>query len=334
MDKNRLEIKNSGSGGVKTSRAFYKSLYVRRRILQTEINCVVNMVQGLASGTGKQKILMQIKNSVRAIASELGLDQREVNALWKSCYSMYANLAKKTYGLNRRSVWKEMGPEDKYETIYHYFRANIQKNGMIHNANQVMYLYENRKKWDKIDELLDKPNSPFFLASAHPMPAKDHAEYEGRLYYDADWEEKGEYSTAEKAAIRALIRNRKLDTVQYITQGPVWLCTRPNCKHYLMNMPLQEALHSSARSMLRKHGMYMQNEYPVDEKLIYYREYYNRAKIEETLMKYIPNKKLEQDLKKDKKLLDKWKDKLYNKNVSKKDMTLTDKYPQQFGVNL
>lgn len=285
------------------------------------------MVQGLASGTGKQKILMQVKNSVRAIASELGLDQREVNALWKNCYSMYANLAKKTYGLNKRSAWKEMEDEDKYHVIYSYFRANIQKNEMIHDANQVMYLYENRKKWDKIDMLLDKPTSPFFLASAHPLPAKDHADYEGRLYYDEDWEEKGEYSDAEKLAIRALIRNRKLDTVQYITQGPVWLCTRPNCKHYLANMPLNEVLHSSARSMLRKHGMYMKNEVPVDQKLIYYREYYNRTKIEETLMKYIPNKKLEEDLKKDKKLLDKWKDKLYNNSVSNKNTTVFKEHP-------
>jgi hypothetical protein len=41
--------------------------------------------------------------------------------------------------------------------------------------------------------------------------------------------------------------------------------------------------------------------------VLYYREYYNRLKIEEALQVLVPNEKLAQDITKDKKLLDKWK---------------------------
>ena len=154
----------------------------------------------------------------------------------------------------------------------------------------------------------EEDKSPFFLCSSHPKPAKDHANWEGKMYYDEDYEQ---YVSPEQLdSIRAYIRNHKLQTVQWVTGAPVFLTTRKNCKHYFKNIPLDQVLHSSARSLLRKHGMMMKEEVPVDRKVLYYREYYNRLKVEEALHKLVPNEKLAQDIAKDKKLLDKWRKKL------------------------
>ena len=90
----------------------------------------------------------------------------------------------------------------------------------------------------------------------------------------------------------------------------MFLTTRRNCKHYFINVPTNEVLHSSARSLLKKHGLYMEDEKSVPREVLYYREYYNRLKIEEALHKLVPNEQLAKDITKDKKLLDKWRKKL------------------------
>jgi hypothetical protein len=215
-----------------------------------------------------------------------------------------------------KRIERKFGKKEDYEqslvqrrgVIYSSIRAKIQNNDLIKDANLVMYSYEHRLKHDQMNELLDKAEedkSPFFLCSSHPKPAKDHADWEGKLYYDEDYEQ---YVPPEQLiSIRAIIRNRKLVTVQWVVGAPVYLCTRRNCKHYFRNLPIEEVLHSSPRSLLKKHGMMMKDEEPVPRQVLYYREYYNRLKVEEALNKLVPNEKLEKDISKDKKLLDKWK---------------------------
>ena len=175
-----------------------------------------------------------------------------------------------------------------------------------------MYSYEQRLKHDQIfgpagmlEQASEETKSPFFLCSSHPKPAKDHAAWEGKMYYDEDYE--SYVNPDDLYLIRAYIRNHKLQTVQWVVGAPVFLTTRKNCKHYFKNVGIDEVLHSSARSILKKHGMIMPNEVPVPSKVLYYREYYNRLKVEEALHKLVPNERLAKDITKDKKLLDKWK---------------------------
>ena len=199
--------------------------------------------------------------------------------------------------------------------IYDSIRANIMRNDLIKEANQVMFQYEQRLKHDELygpqgllADAREEFQSPFFLCSSHPKSAKDHAAYQGKIYYDEAW--KDYVPEADQAVIRAIIRNRKLDTIQYITGAPVFLTTRRNCKHYFINVSVDEVAHASARSLLKLHGMVMEDENPASRDKLYYREYYNRLKIEEALHKLVPNEKLAKDITRDKKLLDKWKNKL------------------------
>ena len=302
--------------GQKTYR--YSNLYVKRRLVKLEIDVFAIISNGLIHHTPKQKILTQIQKEIQILSVQLGLSDAERNQLWVSAYNKYLEVSKKTVVALKR-IERKFGKKEDYEqslvqrrgVIYASIRAKIQNNDLIKEANQVMYSYEHRLKHDEIygpGGLIDsaaESKSPFFLCSSHPKPAKDHAEWEGKLYYDEDWES---YVPAEDADhIRAIIRNRKLRTVQWVVGAPVYLCTRRNCKHYLRNLPIDEVLHSSARSLLKKHGMMMEDEKSVPRQVLYYREYYNRLKIEEALHKLVPNEQLSKDISKDKKLLDKWK---------------------------
>lgn len=299
----------------------YTNLYVKRRLVKLEIDVFGIIANGLLHHTPKNKIITQIQKEVKVLSVQLGLSDAERNQLYVNAYGKYLQVSRKTVS-SLRKIELKFGKKEDYEqslvqrraVIYNSIRANIQNNDLIKEANSIMFSYENRLKHEELygtEGLLaqgEEKKSPFFLCSSHPNPAEDHAPYQGKLYYDEQWED---YVPAEDAAtIRAIIRNRRLSSIQYIVGAPVYLTTRRNCKHYFINVSVDEVAHSSARSLIRKHGMMMEDERPVPRKVLYYRHYYNRLKIEESLHKLVPNEKLALDIKKDKKLLDKWKSKL------------------------
>lgn len=292
----------------------YTNLYIKRRILQLKNSIVQVISNGIITRTPKRMVMIQIKNQIDSLSVQLGLSNLEKNRLFISAENEYNRITRKAYArirvLNKHN---NLTKQTVDQTVYTCIRTEVRSNDLIKETNSVMYDYEFRTKHDSIygrEGLLATATSPFFLCSSHPNSAKGHADYEGKMYYDKDWEEKGNYTEKEKSSIRAMIRNRKLMTVQWVLGEPVYLCTRRNCKHYLINIPLSEALHASPRSLLKKHGLYMKESEPVSNEILMYREYYNRLKVEEALLTVIPNKILEVDISNDKKLLNKWRQKL------------------------
>ena len=299
----------------------YSNLYVKRRLVKLEIDIFAIIANGLIHHTPKHKIIAQIKKEIQLLAVQLGLSDAEQNQIYVKAYNQYLETSKKTV-VSLRRIERKFGKKEDYEqsliqrraVIYNSIRAKIQNNDLIKEANSIMYSYEHRLKHDELfgpQGLLASARegmSPFFLCSAHPNPAKDHAPYQGKVYYDEAW--KDYVPASEQPVIRAIIRNRKMDTLQYIVGAPVYMTTRRNCKHYFINVSIDEVAHASARSLIKKHGMVMDDEGSVPRSVLYYREYYNRLKIEETIQKLVPNEKLEKDIARDKKLLDKWKKRL------------------------
>ena len=73
----------------------------------------------------------------------------------------------------------------------------------------------------------------FYACSSHSKPAKDHADYQGKIYVDRYWRK---YCTGNipewlEAAIEDFIDKNKIISVQKIMGPPVWLGTRSFCKH-------------------------------------------------------------------------------------------------------
>ncbi len=91
----------------------------------------------------------------------------------------------------------------------------------------------------------------FFLCSSHFRPAKDHAPFQGLVYVDRFWRSKVDGNDYHKVA--SYIRNHKTKTVQEIMGPPVYLTTRPYCKHFLIPLSVQEVLGSSVRQIRLKY---------------------------------------------------------------------------------
>ena len=281
----------------------------------------------LISKIPSSETIKKIKRIVNAYSKKLGLIRKEKEELWHDLYALYSIIKQKSYlkleklrPKGRISQKRKQILEEKMNAaVYEAARIYVQGNKLTHEPTKVMYMYEKRRKHEEIfgqegilsaaieDSKSIRAYSPFFLASAHPNPAKDHADWEGKLYYDEKWEDYVPESDPNYARIKALIQNRHLYSVQWVTGPSVYLCTRRNCKHFFKNIPLREAMGASPKSLLKKNKMFMKDEIPASKQILYYRSYYNRVKVEESLMEIIPNEKLQQDLQNDKLLLDKWK---------------------------
>ena len=294
---------------------FYSNLYVKRRLMKLEIDIFGIISQGLEQHMPKLQVMKQIQKLIRELQQEINMTDAEAQAVYAQAQAHYNQVSRRTFA-QLRKLDKQQKQDQRMNVIYANSRALIQSDALIKNANQVMYMYEQRRKHDSIygedgliaasREITSRAYSPFFICSSHPKPAKDHAAWEGKVYYDEAWEDHVT-DPEDAASIRAYIRNHDLYTIQWAVGPPVYLCTRKNCKHFMINIDLEEVLHSSARKLLRTHKLYMKNEEPASPELLRYRQYYNRLKLEQALYQVIPNDELKKDLKKDKLLLDKYK---------------------------
>ena len=292
-----------------------KTLYWKRRIYQCEINITGIITNGLVHHSPKRTVLLMIQKEISDINRAIGLNQEEIQVIQKAALAEYEVISKKTFG-KLRSVDRKFGKNTDYDEAlnlrrditYRAVRDNAIRNGfMTKIRNHVAYSYEKRFKSDYLSDLIEenREKSPFFLASAHKNPAEDHKDWEGRMYYDADWENQS-WSDEDRARIAAYIRNHDLKTVQWVTGEPVYLVTRPNCKHYLTNIPLEEALKSSVKALLKRKKMYMKDDIPATPELLAYRHYYERQKIEADLYELIGGNELQKDLEGSRKLMNKY----------------------------
>lgn len=94
----------------------------------------------------------------------------------------------------------------------------------------------------------------FYLCSKHLDCAEDHELWQGKLYYDRFWRR---YVKDEdlRRQILAFIKENELNSMQWVVNDPVWLITRPNCRHYFEKISIKEALGASLDEMLQDHNM-------------------------------------------------------------------------------
>lgn len=295
-----------------------KTLYYKRRILQSEINITGIICNGLIHHTPKQTVLKQIKKELLFLQKAVGLENVEAHMLWLEANKEYNWVSKRTFSALRKLDLQFGKAKDYDESLHQRTRvvydtvreSYIRNNQLVKIRNRVSYVIEKREKHDYLREMLveNRENdhySPFFLCSAHKNPAKDHEEWEGKMYFDENWTD---YISDqdEVARIQAYIRNRDLRSVQWVTGEPVYLITRPNCKHYLINIPIDDAMKHSAKSLLKRKKMYMEAEQPASKERLAYRGYYERLKTELALNELLPNEQLSKDIAKDRKLVDRY----------------------------
>lgn len=80
----------------------------------------------------------------------------------------------------------------------------------------------------------------FYKCSEHTNPAKDHKDFQGRIYVNRFWRTR--VSGEKYMSVLKYIKNNKIVSVQKIMGGPVYLTTRPYCKHYFIPLETSSVL--------------------------------------------------------------------------------------------
>lgn len=100
----------------------------------------------------------------------------------------------------------------------------------------------------------------FWLVSSFGDSAKDHVDYQGKIYIDRDWESMVDEETRKQ--VQDYISANGTLIKQDVEEGDPYLTTRPNCRHRWMPMSTEEVLGGkSTNSMLKENDMLLNGEY-------------------------------------------------------------------------
>ena len=80
----------------------------------------------------------------------------------------------------------------------------------------------------------------FYIAAYFGDCAKDHVEYQGKIYVDKNWESNAPKDRLEE--IRSYINSHDVKTVQEVMEAPAYFTTRPNCRHYFQYIDIDSVL--------------------------------------------------------------------------------------------
>lgn len=160
-------------------------------------------------------------------------------------------------GLNRNERYR------LYSSVYTVCRAarssgdwrytlSLRKNfdSVLTTSRKVKASSELRHKRQETRAALRDEDTIFFLCSKHSNPAKDHAEWQNKVFYDRYWRQK--VSGKDYYSVFSYIKNHNLVSVQEIMGPPVYLITRPFCGHYFIELETEKVLHSSLNSITKE----------------------------------------------------------------------------------
>ena len=92
----------------------------------------------------------------------------------------------------------------------------------------------------------------FYLGSSFADCAKDHLMYDGKMFYDANWQSFG-YDEETSDLIQEYIDSHNLMTYQEAIEGT--FTTRPNCRHTLTPMPIDEVISKPVKQLLQENHL-------------------------------------------------------------------------------
>lgn len=177
-------------------------------------------------------------------------------------------------------------------------------------------------KGAKDDEPLSMQARVFYLCSWHGDCAQDHVDWQGKLYYDRFWRRHVKDKQTQERVLGFIEANGMM-SLQWITNKPVWLITRPNCRHYFEQVTIKEALGKSTDELLDERGMKRQygergtNQtirhstqegwYTRENVLNIIQKYKERLALHQRMYEIQPSETLKGYMEKDKRLIKKWR---------------------------
>ena len=88
----------------------------------------------------------------------------------------------------------------------------------------------------------------FYLCNSFEDSADDHAEFQGRYYYDMRYKTFG-YDDETVKKITNVIRERKILPMQFVRENKPYLTTRPNCRHTFTPVSLEQVINITPKKL-------------------------------------------------------------------------------------
>lgn len=150
----------------------------------------------------------------------------------------------------------------------------------------------------------------FYACNVYQDCADDHKDYQGKVYYDKRYLNMN-YDEETLRVIERTIRNKNMLAVQDVREGKPYLTTRPNCRHNLTAISIEQA---SDERIVQKLGLvrgsYRDDKYEATQEQRYnerqIRAY--KARLEQNEMMYAksPSEALASQIARDKRLVSQW----------------------------
>ena len=223
------------------------------------------IARALESGQSLNKTKKELTNLVNSFS---GITRNERYMIWSEFYKL-VRVAR-----HDENWQKKISMRKHYDAVLRACRK----------ADRQKKLRDKRRQ---VREQLDSTEYIFYMSSVHQKPAEDHKDWQGVIFVDRFWRQK--VKGTDYYAVLSYIKNHKTLTVQQIMKEPVYLTTRPNCKHYFIPLDTYTVLHNSQKKLAERHTV----------KLYTAEEYYDvRRKIFERLDSIVPCKEFKDKQKK------------------------------------
>lgn len=94
-------------------------------------------------------------------------------------------------------------------------------------------------------------NQLFYIADTYSDCANDHIDYQGKLYYSEKVFNKIDPKNPKYNDLKSAVKKCKT-SVEKVTSSAPYLCTRPNCRHRLIPIAIDDVVEKSNNTILRE----------------------------------------------------------------------------------
>lgn len=199
-----------------------------------------------------------------------------------------ANQTLKTYTKQVKIIDSLASPEDLYDVV----KRQVPKG--VENGVKVVYKDGKQFTWKAYMEMNVRTtvhqemaehqvkvgarvNQIFYICDSFGDCAPDHADYQGKVYYNADCDIPPE--------VQAYIDSNGIQSMQEVMNGEPFLTTRPNCRHNFHAVPTDEVMGMSSEDILDKeglsHGEYKDSNYEATQQQRYNERQIRKWKLQE-----------------------------------------------------
>lgn len=219
--------------------------YTRRMRTQTYTSekATLQLMSLVTNGVKHNARLAEIATALRTVIDSYGgLNRRERARLFNNAYNYTRRLKASGDGWTR--VIASRTAYDSFMSVSRRVLASSDSRNKRIALGKAMTQFENDYGYEPV----------FYACSYHSNCSCGHDDYQGKIYVDRFWRTK--VTPMDRDKILAYIRNRNIRTIQSVVKAPIWLTTRPYCRHYFVPVATADVLSSSPKKVLHQYNVY------------------------------------------------------------------------------